>query len=234
MNSNINNNNTQPPIWGRNRNNNNTIPAGNWRSHKDTPKDTTAGGINPPVSRREGVILGIFDSHSPSRPTIPLPPPPMKSATAWSYDSEMSNRNRTSIPSTPPPLPHVRSNRRRNNNIITTQAQAPIKKNEFVYDMMDFPSLVFVPDSHVIPDIENGINANTLSYAKIAAIIPIPSQKSILPRNLNDDFEITVNENENEEWYDDYDYESKYQTINTNHKWDDDEYYDLESGSGYH
>ena len=44
-----------------NRNGRTNIPSGNWRTPLLVSTITTVGGINPPVSRREGV--------PPSRPT---------------------------------------------------------------------------------------------------------------------------------------------------------------------
>lgn len=155
--------------------------------------------------------------------TPPPTPPTMQSATAWSYKTSMKGMTTT----TPPSQKTAWSNRRK---IINTP-QAPIKK-EFVYDMGEFPSL----NPTQVVGITN-TNTNTLSYANIASIPPPPPQK-IIPRNLNDDFAIEINENENEHYYNEEEEYPEYKTRESR-RWDYDDVYeddfemDLESGTRY-
>ena len=171
--------------------------------------------------------------------------PQMQSATAWSYKTSMKEGSSRTRSSTPPPLPpHTHrggvwsnkktespsysmnpknssnNNRRNKNTMLITTPQAPIKK-EFVYDMGDFPSL----NPTLIGQDAPVYTTNKMSYANIASIPPPPQ----IPRNLNNDFAIEIHEynDEEDEDYPEYEYET-----NGRKKWDDDEDdYDLESGS---
>ena len=163
----------------------------------------------------------------------PQQPPQMQSATAWSHQTSMkgvSSQSQTKGL----PYPHQREgvwsnkktapsmNNRRNKNTIITTPPAPIKKKEeFVYDMGDFPSLNPTQIGQV------GIEyttINQLSYANVASIPPPPLQ---IRRNLNDDFAIEIHEYNDEE---DEDYpEYEYETYGRK-KWDDEDYNDVESG----
>jgi hypothetical protein len=169
--------------------------------------------------------------------TPPPTPPTMQSATAWSYKTSMKGVSTTT---TPPPSQKTTawSNNRR--KIINTPQtpQAPIKKKEFVYDMGEFPSL----NPSQVVGITN-TNTNILSYANVASIPPPPPQK-IIPRNLNDDFAIEINENE-QNYYNEEEEFTEYKTresrrwdydnndVDNNDVYEDDFEMDLESGTRY-
>lgn len=157
-------------------------------------------------------------------------PPQMQSATAWSHQTSMKGTTQTQAKFLPYPQQRKEvwsnkkeSSRRNKHMIINTTPQTPIKQ-EFVYDMGDFPSLnpTQVGIEYTTP--------NKMSYANIASIPPPPQ----ISRNLNNDF-VSINiheynneEEEEEDYYPEYDYD--YQTYSIRKKWDDDDD-DLESES---
>ena len=163
--------------------------------------------------------------------TPPPTPPTMQSATAWSYKTSMKGMTTTTPPSQKTAWSNNNNNRRK---IINTPPQAPIKK-EFVYDMGEFPSL---NPTQVVGITNTNTNTNTLSYANIASIPPPPPQK-IIPRNLNDDFAIEINENE-QNYYNEEEEFTEYKTresrrwdYDNNDVYEDDYEMDLELGTRY-